>query len=201
MNEENKYLDFTLLEDFCLGLLPENEAMDVAVAAGKFPSVKERIEKIEESLKQALQVRPGSDVKQKIFRLLDTEVKDEIDLSNPPAIDKYSDAVQWNRAVQSLQPLQDFGDIKVHPLLQTPNNEMYVAWVQTSLEEDGHDQQGFVESFLILEGSCECNLGGEMRYLQAGDFLEIPPDIKHSIVSTSKEPGYVKAILQRRKIA
>lgn len=202
MNEEIKYLDSGLLEDFCLGLLPEKEAMEIVEAADKFPLVKQRIEAIEEGLKSALQVAPSAHIKSNIFQLLDDSAPDEtIDLSNPPAIDKYSNVAEWNKKVGSFKPAHDLGDIKVYPLQQTASNELYVAWVYDSLTEDGHDEEQFIESFLILEGSCECNLGGKMVYLQTGDYLEIPFKIKHTISCTSKELGYVKAILQRRKVA
>ena len=202
MNEAVKYLDSGLLEDFCLGLLPESEAIEIVKASEKFPEVRVRIEAIEEGLKAALQVQPSQHLKSKIFQQLNSvHSTGTINLASPPLINKYSDAGEWKKAVSALSPVHDFGGLKVHPILQTPNTELYVAWVHDSVEEDGHSKEQFAESFLILEGSCECSLGGKMHYLEAGDYLEIPFCIKHTITSTSKSLGYVKAILQRRKFA
>jgi hypothetical protein len=201
MNEETKYLDFGLLEDFCLGLLPENEAGKIQAAAEKYPAIKEHIECIEEGLKTAYQVKPSENLKLKVFQRLNAVPATAIDLKSPPLIDKYSDAAEWSTAVQSLNPTQDFGSIKVHPVFFNPKVEISVAWMHESLEEEGHDEDQFIESFLILEGSCECDLGGKIFQLRAGDFLEIPYKTHHTIKSTSPNGGYVKAILQRRKAA
>ena len=50
--------------------------------------------------------------------------------------------------------------------------------------------------------TCECNIGGKMIYLQAGDYLEIPRFTQHTIRNTSAHPQhFVKALVQRRKAA
>ena len=202
MSEAMKYLDTGLLEEFCLGLLPENEAIEIVQASEKFPEVRERIESIEEGLKAALQMQPSQHLKSKILQQLDALASDSLpNLANPPLIHRYSDATKWNNVVSGLKPVHDFDGLKVHPILKTETIEMYVAWVYNSLEEQGHDENEFAESFLILEGSCECNIGGKIHYLKPGDYLEIPFHTKHTITSTSQGLGYVKAILQRKRTA
>jgi mannose-6-phosphate isomerase-like protein (cupin superfamily) len=203
MNEEDSYLNSEKLEQFCLGLLPEEESRAIVLAIEKYPNVKKRVEAIEQGLITAYEMQPAKNLKLKIFERLDKIPTDEaIDLKNLPSIHKHSNAGNWNKAVQSILPPQDQGELKMIPLLQNNSTEMFVAWLHISLEEDGHDpEEDFIESFLILEGSCECNVGGKIFYLQAGDYIEIPPRTKHTIQPTSVSLGYVKAIVQRIKAA
>ena len=202
MKEEKNYWTNGMLEDLCLGFLKESQSVIILAEAAKDPVLLKRIEAIESSLLQACQLQPSAGLKQKTFQLLESiEAENNINLQHPPFINKYSNLNSWNKAVQSLLPAGNFGSVKVYPLLQDATAEMYVVWLENALEEEGHDENIFVESFFILQGSCECNLGGKIVYLQAGDFLEIPCRTKHNIKNAGADIGYVKAILQRKKIA
>jgi mannose-6-phosphate isomerase-like protein (cupin superfamily) len=124
----------------------------------------------------------------------------KIDINNPPLINYQSDADEWNEAITHIEPETDYGNIKTTFLTFTDELQVCVAWLSSGLEEEGHHEDEFEESFLILEGSCECNLDGKIFSLKAGDFLDIPFNTQHTITSTSPQ-GYVKAIIQRRKTA
>ena len=52
-----------------------------------------------------------------------------------------------------------------------------------------------LESFLILEGTCDITIGEEVHHLVTGDFISIPLHIGHSLIVTSNIP--CKVILQR----
>jgi len=108
---------------------------------------------------------------------------------------------EWNECLKGLEPDKEFGDLKVRFLKETPDYELCLAWLTTELAETEHHAEEFVESFLILEGTCECNIGGQLIYLKTGDYLDIPIDTPHTIRSTSTQTGYVKALIQRRKPA
>jgi quercetin dioxygenase-like cupin family protein len=86
-------------------------------------------------------------------------------------------------------------------LRETEEWQLCVAWLQTDLIEEAHHQNEFQESFLILEGTCECDLGGKIIRLQPGGYLDIPFDTPHVIKVTTPENGFVKALIQRRKVA
>jgi mannose-6-phosphate isomerase-like protein (cupin superfamily) len=124
----------------------------------------------------------------------------KIDIANPPLIHRNSDIADWNEAVAHLKPDTDHGDIKTSFLVFTDELQLCVAWLSDRLDEDEHHEGDFEESFLILEGSCECNIGGKIFRLKAGDYLDIPFNTPHTITSTSPQ-GYVKAIIQRKKVA
>jgi mannose-6-phosphate isomerase-like protein (cupin superfamily) len=202
MEEMNTYLKDGKPEELCLGLVSETEAAAILQAAKIYPELNEQILETENALLQSTQLKPKEKTKAGIMRLLEELGNEEIpDLKNPPVINRFSDAVKWNTIVKGLTPLFKDGSAELYPIKTAPGLEMFVAWVNGSLEEEGHDVNEFEESFLILEGSCECDLGGEMYYLTAGDFLMIPPKTHHIIKATTPGGGYVKAILQRRKAA
>lgn len=124
---------------------------------------------------QAYQMQPAEGVKQKTFQLMKSiATESKINLEQPPFINKYSNLNSWNKAVQLLLAAKDFGGIRLYPLLRDATVEMNIAWLETFLDEKGHHENIFVESIFILEGTCECNLGGKVVYLHSGDFLEIP---------------------------
>ncbi len=202
MNIVTTYLESGKLEALCLGLLNEEETIEILMTSADHPAISKRIVEIENALKEACYMQPGQNTKTKMMQSLnDISAETLTNLQQLPLINRHSDATEWNKLVEYLQPLINEGDLQLHPIKTTALVEMYVAWVNNSLEEEGHDPDDFEESFLILEGSCECNVDGKLFYLQAGDFFTVPPKKRHSITSTSSGTGYVKAILQRRKIA
>lgn len=199
MQEEQFFLDHQKLESFCIGLLSEEESAAIMLAIEKYPAVKKRVEAIEQGLLTAYKMPPADALKQKIFRRIDQSSNDTAAL---PLLENDSSAANWKARVQSIQPPPTPGTLAIVPLQQNSVADVFVAWLYGTHEEEGHDPGvDFVESFLILEGSCTCNFGGKLIQLQAGDHIEIPPCMPHSIYPTSIQPAYVKAIVQRRKSA
>lgn len=190
------------LEDYCLGLLPDAEASAITAAAKQDPLLLQRIIEIETSLMHFSAIPTETSLRQKILGALDqAEPHPGMDLRNLPPIDRNSDAGEWNKLVKGIEPDKDFGGLKVHFLKEDADFELCLAWLSSELTETEHHADEFAESFLILEGSCECNIGGQIFRLKAGDYLDIPYDTPHTIRSTSVAPGYVKALIQRKKIA
>lgn len=199
MQEEQFFLDHQKLESFCLGLLSEEESAAIMLAIEKYPAVKKSVEAIEQGLLTAYKMPPAEALKQKIFRRIDQSANDAAAL---PLLEEDSSAASWNGRVQSIQPPPAPGNLAIVPLQQNSIAEIFVAWLYGTHEEEGHDPGvDFVESFLILEGSCTCNFGGKLIQLKAGDHIEIPPCTRHSIYPTSIQLNYVKAIVQRKKSA
>ena len=190
------------LEDYCLGLLPDAEAAAITAAAKQDPLVLQRIVEIENSLVHYSGIHPEAPVKEKILGAIDrTKLHPGMDFSDLPLITRNSDAGDWNEFLKGIEPDKDFGALKVRFLKEDTDFELCLAWLSDELSETEHHADEFAESFLILEGSCECNIGGQVFHLKAGDFLDIPYDTPHTIRSTSVELGHVKALIQRKKIA
>ena len=189
------------LEDYCLGLLPDAEATAITAAVKQDPLLLQRIVEIENSLVHFSAVHTEPSLKEKIIGSLDQrKLNSGMDLSNLPLIDRNSDAGDWNELLKGIEPDKDFGALKVRFLKEDTDFELCLAWLSDELSETEHHADEFAESFLILEGSCECNIGGQVFHLKVGDYLDIPYDTPHTIRSTSTL-GHVKALIQRKKIA
>lgn len=199
MGIKNQHIEDWTLEEFCLGLLPQHEAEHIVQLATEDMPLRERIKNIEDMLKNSCSITPKPATKQSLFSLLDDVENMEVDVNNAPMINRFSDAAAWNNAVKNFRPLHQEEGLGIYPIRTDDKVELSVAWLSDVLDESGHGADDFEESFLILEGACECNIAGEMFYLQAGDFLTIPPNVRHSIKNTSPNGMPVKGMLQRRK--
>jgi mannose-6-phosphate isomerase-like protein (cupin superfamily) len=197
-----KYVQSDIIENFCLGLLSENEDAKISLEAALNPELKQKIEEVEKALQSYSPVKAGRpSLKETILSTLSsTPYATKIDITNPPLINRNSEIADWNEAIAPIEPHTDHGHIKTSFITYSPELQLCIAWLYGSLEEDEHHEDEFEESFLILEGSCQCNIGGQILNLKAGDYLDIPFNARHTIVSTSAQ-GYVKAIIQRKKIA
>ncbi|WP_298362469.1 cupin domain-containing protein [Runella sp.] len=128
-------------------------------------------------------------------------MEEAIQLTKPPLINRHSDIKKWNEALTGIQPNFEYEGLKVHFLRQTEELQLCVAWLQSDMVEKAHHRDEFQESFLILEGTCDCDLGDRIVSLQPGGYLDIPFDTPHTIKVTSPENRHVNALIQRRKVA
>ncbi|MFM9947649.1 MAG: cupin domain-containing protein [Saprospiraceae bacterium] len=198
------YLDSGIVEEYCLGLLDSEAAIGVERLSRQFREIDLEINKTLETLARFSTIaEPGPHLKASLFQLINhLETEQIIDLKAPPFIHRHSDAEVWNKAIEGLTPNIEEDSAKYHFLQERPEFQLAVVWLEDQLHEEGHDSNDFLESFLILEGTCECNIGGKIIHLQAGDYFEIPPLTQHTIRNTSVHPQpFVKALVQRRKAA
>ncbi len=194
MEEEiQQYLKEGVLEEYCLGLLPQEIAADITTAAANNTILQQKILETEMAVAAINPVVPSPGLKQTILQTLNNEKQQLINYN--------SSAAEWNAMISHLQPTAEYENLKTHFITDTPDLQICIAWLSGSLQETGHDNTEFQESFLILEGTCRCNIGGKIFDLKAGDFLDIPFNTAHTITSTSLQTGYVKAIIQRKKQA
>ncbi|WP_221622085.1 cupin domain-containing protein [Larkinella knui] len=164
-----------------------------------YPAVQQAIDRKFKTLKGSRNKKPVPTQNLK-NRILDTLNQlgepPAFDLADLPRITAYSDSEQWQRTVASIQPTREFRNLYVHPLRENDGISQFMIWVKEDVKpEDHHDER---ESFLILEGECECRIGGETIRLSAGDYVDIPLDVEHTVRVLSPEP--VKAIVQRVKL-
>lgn len=75
----------------------------------------------------------------------------------------------------------------------TPEQITAIVWIKKMAPEEIHTNE--FERFLIVEGSCDIQIGETVHQLQAGDFLSIPLFENHFVTVTSSIP--CKVILQR----
>jgi mannose-6-phosphate isomerase-like protein (cupin superfamily) len=119
-----------------------------------------------------------------------------LQLHQLPLLDANANWYDWEEAVGEIEP-PDYDDIYLHPLEETEQRSLFVAWVNEYIPEEVHHD--LIESFLLLEGSCECHISdeaGNVRIvrLSQGDYIEMQLGETHDIFITSAQPA--KAILQ-----
>jgi mannose-6-phosphate isomerase-like protein (cupin superfamily) len=195
-------IDSGILEEYVLGLLDEKQAVELTTLLKTNPLLEEEVSNIEKDLMKAHKIQPQKElfsmVEEKIALIQEEEY---LNLENLPLIHKYSDHRRWNTLLMDVGANESMDRLDVNILKNTNEVTLYLAWLKDDLMEDGHDTDEFKESFFILEGSCECNFDGKIFTLQAGDFIDIPHKTKHSFKNTSTDLAYVKALIQRVKIA
>ncbi len=130
------------------------------------------------------------------------ENRTRFSLHNLPLLTPQSNWLDWQEAVKNIVPEEDFENIYLHNLESNDTRDLFVAWVKEFIPEEVH--YDLLESFILLEGTCECFITGEdgsnhVVRMQAGDFIEMKLGETHDIKITSPEPA--KAILQWLKIA
>ena len=128
--------------------------------------------------------------------------RQSLNLDNLPLLDESSNLLDWQEVVHAITPPEDYENVYLHPIESNEKRELYVAWVKEYVDEEVH--YDLLESFLILEGSCECHItdeAGNMRIVRMhqGDFISMKTGETHDIRITSAEP--TKAILQWLKLA
>jgi len=124
-------------------------------------------------------------------------------LKNIPMLTPDANFFDWEQAVAHIQPPPDYDDIHMVVLVSDETRDLMLGWSKEIIPEEVHDD--LIESFIVLEGSCECHIWHEddhsfnkIVHMQTGDFLQLNIGESHDIITTSAVP--VKAILQRLKV-
>ena len=128
--------------------------------------------------------------------------KQSFTLDNLPMLSADSNWLEWKEAVAGIEPEEDFENIYMHPLEVNDKYELYILWVKNYVDEEVHHD--VLESFVIIEGSCEClitDAAGNTRTvrMREGDHIEMVLGENHDITVTSGKTA--KAILQWVKLA
>lgn len=201
MNELNTYIASGIIEAYCLGSLPPAQAAGVAAMAAEHPEIQAEIDRTLAAMErypQGPEPRPG--LKNRVLDFLDAFLTEEtVDLQNPPLLHGHSDADAWNRALQGVEPDILEPGLSARVLKETDDILLSVVWLSADLVEDKHADDEFMESFFILEGSCECDFEGRIVRFSAGDYFDIPANTRHVIKNISEGLPYVKGLVQRRR--
>ena len=150
---------------------------------------------------------PPPDLREKILGKLTRlnalrKQRQHLDPGHLPLLEESATFLDWQAAVAGIEPPEDFENIHLHTLESNEKRELFVAWVKEYVEEEVH--YDLLESFLILEGACECHITGEdgntrIVRMGQGDFITMQVGETHGIRITSLKPA--KAILQWQKLA
>ena len=199
MTNLEEYISTGILEEYCLNLLDPEQKQQVEKIAQEYPIVHARISLINAAILK-MRTSPDaslpSDIKEKTWDLLQNSHLEKImDPQRLPLINSYSDINQWRPFVQSQLPkeLNDSCYLKI--LREDEKISQEIVWTKNDRPEEIHDNER--ESLLILEGICECEVGGKIIQLKAGDYFEMPPNVPHTMRLRTPE---LLALVQRVKI-
>ena len=192
----HNYIHSGILEAYCLGVLSTEEKKEVESFRLNYTEVHRALSAIElsfEHLAEATSIQPPASLKEQIWQtILASDNDQNIDLSNPPVINRFSDHTQWLNAVAPFIPGKISEERYSKVLYASPTMLQILIVTQTDIEPELHDN--LRESFIILEGECECYIGNKVIRLQAGGFTDIPLHTTHDVKLISHS---VTAILQR----
>lgn len=188
----------------------KKEIMNWLSASSNEPVSKEVIQQSEEALlhfAHAHSIPPPAQLRDKILSKISTlnhqlSHRQLLDINHLPLLDCSANWLDWQDAVAGIEPPANYEGIHLHPLEENEKRDLFVVWVKEFVEEEVHHD--LLESFLILEGTCECLITDEKGYTRIvrmgqGDFISIQLGEFHNIRVTSSVP--VKAILQWIKLA
>jgi mannose-6-phosphate isomerase-like protein (cupin superfamily) len=189
------HLQSGILDEYCLGLLPEGEEKKLEEEIARSPELQKRLAEVRKIFASDASGKPANSVWEKIRSTIASG-----NPSSPPSsnllLSAHTNVRELREQIQSLVLPDSEDDITMVPFRKVHDFEQWLVRVHREVPEEIHTD--LLESFLILEGSCTCHLGETKIDLTAGGFLEIPFHVPHSVTVTSEKP--VLAILQRGKI-
>jgi len=199
-NEIRIFLETGLVEEYCLGLLDKKATATVIEMIHLYPEIESFAAATQQSLQRyagSWNKKPGPGLKARILdqiELLEKENED-FEMGAVPLIHPHADRVQWLKLVKQHLP-DRLPEPNYSKILRIDENSMVIAiWSTDGMAEEEHHQAQ--ESFLILEGECECQVGNETIRLNAGDYYKMPMHVNHTVKVISPLIG----VLQRVKVA
>lgn len=197
-----KYMESGIVEAYCLGQLTLGEMRKVELLAQRYPAIQGEIARTHATLRALATETPVLRTRKEtiLHTLQQLRMEQEMSLAHLPLLTPYSDYRQWLAVVGALQPTDYLEDIDFCTLQETPHLVQTLIWMKTAIAEEGHEPDTFLESFLVLEGECECDLGGEVIRLGAGGYVAIPPSTPH-IIRNLHTDRLLLGVMQRYRTA
>ena len=200
MKNIKKYIESGILEAYVMGTTSPVESSEVEQLIAEFHEIREEIQAISEALKnyaQAHAIAPDPTIRPFLMATIDfTErMKKGEQPASPPLLhegSKVSDYNEWLNRQDMILP-EDFTDMHAKIIGYTPTAITAIVWIKDMAPQEVHEHE--FEKFLVVEGTCNITIGGDVHQLVAGDFLSIPLYKNHDVKVTSAIP--CKVILQR----
>ncbi|WP_173088434.1 cupin domain-containing protein [Pedobacter foliorum] len=188
------YIESGILELYILNLLDESERLMVQSMVLKNPQLKMEIQEIERALENyafEYAVEPSVGLKEKIEQKLVTLAADNAIQDKLILIDEYSDLQSWLDSVTRRFPEALHAENFCELIGQESGLKQMLVVSTFDIEEESHEQE--YESFLILRGKCRCTVDGNIFFLEAGGFTQIPLKVNHKVEVID---GPVMAVVQ-----
>ena len=192
-----EYIESGSILDYCLGLMTGQDKADFEEALRLYPELDQELKAVQEGLNRYAAIYskvPLDSTKNKVMGSLENLLLEkQMDVNRLPLINKFSDHAAWMAAIAPLLPNKVEGEPFMHVLTATDAITQVLVMSATDIPDEVHEDVW--ESFIILEGECECHIGTDrVVRLTAGGYLEIPMHEHHDVKIISK---YVVGIMQR----
>lgn len=200
MKDLNSFIESGILEIYVLGLASGAEVREVEEMAAAYDLVRKEIDAITEALKLYSESKAQA-VNGTLKPMLLAGIDYEERLKNgelqtfPPILNNSStieDFSEWLNRKDMAMP-DDFNGMHVKIIGYTPEASTAIVWIQNETPYEVHTDEH--EKFLIVEGTCDIDIDGNIHSLVPGNYLSIPLHAGHVVKVTSKIP--CKVILQR----
>jgi mannose-6-phosphate isomerase-like protein (cupin superfamily) len=201
MSKYEEFIASGILELYVLGLTTAKEDAEVVDMLELYPQqLGQEIQEIciiQERLALAGAVEPDPIIKPFLLaridymdRMMAGEAAAEPTELSP--LSKITDYNEWLVREDMFLPA-DAGDVHAKLIGVTPKIISAIVWIKVMAPQEVHDDE--YERFLIVEGTCDIQVGESIHPLVAGDFFQIPLHESHTVTVTSIVP--CKVILQR----
>lgn len=189
------YISSGILQGYCLDILGAEARTEVEKMCRIYPEIKAELRNVELAMEEfaiAHAELPAEEMQEQIWDILENLNKEQVmDINDLPLVNRFSDHRQWLGLVKPFMPAEVVEDRTMQVLKHTDKITQLFVVSKTDLEEEVHDD--ISESFLILEGECECTVGENVFSLGPGGFTEIPLNVPHSVRALTP---YVSVIVQ-----
>ena len=200
MADIKKYIESGIIEAYVMGLTSEGEALEVEAYAASHPEVALAIDQYGYELEQAAlanAVDPDPIVKPMVMASVDYmhRLAQGEDPSHPPLLTTASVVEDYTEWLQRGDMKLKEGEKEIFAKIIgfSPEVTTAIVWLKDMAPQEVHHDE--YERFLIVEGSCDITIEGEVYSLKPGSFLEIPLHKKHAVKVTSLVA--CKVLLQR----
>lgn len=193
-NTNNINISEDLILDYCLDTLDVTQREALEELMGQNEELISKVCTIFEAMNDSQRSGAPEPAKWKedIWSLLQNiSLEKRMDLKQLPLINRFSDHHRWSEAMKVLMPKHP-EPISMRVLTQTDKIMQALVVSSVDIPEEEHDDM--MESFMLLEGECECRVGDKTFLLEAGGYLSIPLHEPHDVKLLSER---VVAILQR----
>jgi mannose-6-phosphate isomerase-like protein (cupin superfamily) len=190
------YIQTGIIQDYCLGLLSEEEMGTVREMAKQFPEISAAIKTTEEALEEfALKhsFLPKQELKEETWQLISNlEREKNFSTDDTPIINKFSDYKKWMEVMRPLLPAAMEEEVFAKVIRE--DGKVTQTLIKTKIDYPDEVHEEVYESFIVLEGECECYIGDRVVKLGPGGFIDIPLHEHHDVKLLSP---YVIAVQQR----
>jgi len=190
-----------LLELYAIGALSNAESEEVLAVINNDPNLLIELKEIEYALAQYAQAyRIDADPTTKPMLLAQANYMERLSLgekpTNPPLILKDSKVIDYSEWLdrEDLQKPDEFAGMHGYIIGASVEKTTLIVWLEHGAPDETHTDE--LESFLIVEGTCNIVVGHTNNSLGPGDVFTIPLHIIHRVEVTSSFP--CKIILERK---